>query len=85
MSIRMLTLTSAEDGTKFRLAAHCISSYWRNKHYTRVNGPHGFDVIETPEQIDRYFWISDVQEEDAKWQPQEVDETEEADGITLNT
>jgi hypothetical protein len=80
MSIRMLTLTSAEDGTKFRLAAHSISSYWPTKHSTRVNAHVGYDVVETVEQIDRYFLVNVVDETDPMWTPKEVDETVDDDG-----
>ena len=81
MSIRVLILTEANDGTKFRVAAHAITHYYRhpNMDYTRVNAY--WDVAETPEQIDRYFLINDVAEEDASWQPQEVDESHDADGV----
>ncbi len=82
MSIRMIVLTDAYDhGTKVRIAAHAIQSYFRNSNmnHTLINAV--WHVAETPDEIDHWF---NVCWPDDGWQPQEVDEIEGIDA-SLNT
>ena len=56
MSIRMLVLHDAHDGTEFRMAAHNISFYQPSPlGFTTINGI--ICVKETMEELDRFYDI----------------------------
>lgn len=82
MSIRMIILTDAETGEKFRIAAHAVTGYHPFMGATRILGTNTL-VKETMEELDRYFLVTPYD-----WFAKHVDEQEcmsAEDGLTIKT